>query len=52
LRLQAGQTFKPEGVEEEDLLLLLPAFWHGMLPLERKGVIDSINRKGIVPAVS
>jgi len=48
--LQAGQMFKPEGVEE-DLFLLLPSFWHGMLPFERKGVIDLINRDGFSPAV-
>jgi hypothetical protein len=50
LHLQAGQTFEPEGMEE-DLFFFLPAFWHGMLPFERNGVIDLINRNGVVPAV-
>jgi hypothetical protein len=44
--------FKPEGMMEEDSFLLLPAFWHGMLPFDkRKGVIDLINRDFLLPAV-
>jgi hypothetical protein len=42
--LHAGETFKVEKVED-DLFLLLPSFWHGMPPVERKGICNLINEK-------
>ena len=48
--LQTGQLFKAEAVEE-DLFLLLPPFWHGMVPAERRDVIDTITKEGFSPAV-
>jgi hypothetical protein len=44
--LQAGQTFKTEGVNN-DMYLLLPSFWHGMIPEEKKkakDIFDSHNQ--------
>ena len=42
--LQKGQTFKKE-VTLEDKYLLLPAFWHGTLPEEKKKIFNMINEE-------
>jgi hypothetical protein len=39
--LQAGESFKAEAV---DTYLLLPSFWHGMKPDERRLVVASVQK--------
>ena len=42
--LQPGSSFKVEGPINK--LWLLPDFWHGMLPVERKAVVSIIDAHG------
>jgi hypothetical protein len=42
--LQGGDLFKP--MDSDDTYALLPAFWQGMLPAEKRKVIDTIDGHG------
>jgi hypothetical protein len=42
--LQGGDTFKPP--TSDDKYALLPEFWHGMAPDEKKLVVNIINKNG------
>ncbi len=41
--LMAGQKFKKE-TANDDPYLLLPAFWHGMTPTEKRQIVDVFSR--------
>jgi hypothetical protein len=42
--LQTGQSFKPE--HKLDKHALLPSWWHGMMPVEKKQVLATVARHG------
>ena len=42
--LMAGQAFKPEG--GLDIYALLPPWWHGMKPEEKKRVVSTVQKHG------